>query len=98
MESMAVAGYIQEHSLPTDRVAVLGSEPEIYFLAQRHSATGYIYTYPLMESQPYAAQMQRQMISEIESIRPAFLVLVMYKTSWLIRQASDVTILHWFDA
>ena len=98
VESLVVAEYVREHTSPADRLAVLGSEPEIYFLAQRHSATGYIYTYPLMESQPYAAQMQREMISEIESNRPACLVLVMYKTSWLIRHASDVTILHWFDA
>jgi hypothetical protein len=25
--------------------AILGSEPETYFYAHRHSATGYIYTY-----------------------------------------------------
>jgi hypothetical protein len=98
VESLAVAEYVREHSSPADRLAVLGSEPEIYFLAQRHSATGYIYTYPLMELQPYAGRMQREMISEIESNRPAWLVLVMYKTSWLIRHASDVTILRWFDA
>jgi 4-amino-4-deoxy-L-arabinose transferase-like glycosyltransferase len=98
VESLVVAEYIREHSSPADRVAVLGSEPEIYFQAQRHSATGYIYTYPLMELQPYAVKMQHEMISEIESNQPACLVLVMYKTSWLIRRASDVTILHWFDA
>ncbi len=98
VESLVVAEYVREHSSPADRLAVLGSEPEIYFLAQRHSATGYIYTYPLMELQPYAGRMQRAMISEIESNRPASLVLVMYKTSWLIRRASDVSILHWFDA
>ena len=98
IESLVVAEYIREHSAPADRLAVLGSEPEIYFLAQRHSATGYIYTYPLMELQPYAGRMQHEMISEIESNQPACLVLVMYKSSWLIRHASDVTILHWFDA
>ncbi len=98
VESLAVAGYIREHSSPSDRLAILGSEPEIYFLAQRHSATGYIYTYPLMELQPYAGKMQQEMIGEIESNQPPYLVLVMYKTSWLIRHASDVTILHWFDA
>lgn len=98
VESLATARYVREHSSPSDRLAVLGSEPEIYFLARRHSATGYIYTYPLMELQPYAGRMQRGMISEIESNRPAFLVLVMYKNSWLIRHGSDVTILHWFDA
>jgi len=29
----------------TARIAVLGSEPQIYFYSRRHSATGYIYIY-----------------------------------------------------
>jgi len=47
----------QAHTNPTDTIAVLGSEPEIYFYSHRISATGYIYTYPLMEPQRYAVQM-----------------------------------------
>ena len=48
------------------QLRVLGSEPEIYFYSHRHSATGYIYTYALMEPQKYARQMQEEMIREIE--------------------------------
>jgi len=51
-------------------VAVIGSEPEIYFYAQRHSATGFIYTYSLMEEQRFALAMQKQMIREIEEAKP----------------------------
>ena len=57
IESLPVARYIREHSKPDARIAVIGSEPQIYFYSGRHSATGYIYTYPLMESQPYATAM-----------------------------------------
>jgi 4-amino-4-deoxy-L-arabinose transferase-like glycosyltransferase len=42
LESVRIAGYVREHTGPDDTIAVLGSEPEIYFYAQRHSATGYI--------------------------------------------------------
>ena len=48
-EAIRVAQYLREHTNPTDTIAVLGSEPEIYFYARRHSATGYIYMYGLME-------------------------------------------------
>jgi hypothetical protein len=41
-EAVRVAEYLQEHTNPTDTIAILGSEPEIYFYAHRHSATGYI--------------------------------------------------------
>ena len=83
---------------PQDLVAVLGSEPEIYFYSQRHSATGYIYTYPLVEEQPYASVMQSEFIREIESAAPEFLVYVLIDRSWLKRPRSDEHIFQWADA
>ena len=88
--------YLRAHSAANATIAVVGSEPEIYFYAHRHSATGYLYMYPLMEPQPYAARMQREMISEIESNQPDFLVFVPSADSWNIRPSSDPAILKWF--
>jgi len=96
-EALEVAKYIREHSSAEDRVAVVGSEPEIYFYAQRQSATGYIYTYPLMEPQPFAAAMQREMQREIESGNPRFLVCVDVRLSWLPGPTSDQSILTWSE-
>jgi hypothetical protein len=95
LESLAVAGYIRDHSTPDARIAVLGSEPEIFFYAHRHSATGYIYTYALMEHGPAAPAMQRDMIQEIETNRPDYIVYVPYHYSWLGDTNSDQTIFHW---
>lgn len=97
LEAVRVAEYLQAHTNPTDTIAILGSEPEIYFYAHRHSATGYIYTYPLMESQRYAMQMQHEMIREIEAARPKFLVFVAVTTSWLRQPNSHAEIFDWFD-
>ncbi len=97
-ESVEIARYIREHSAADDRVAVVGSEPQIYFYSSRRSATGYIYTYPLMEPQPYASAMQRQMIGEIEAAAPRFLVFVSATRSWIVRPDSDRTIFGWFEA
>jgi hypothetical protein len=95
LESQLVAQYIRDHSKPDAQVAVVGSEPQIYFYSNRHSATGYIYTYALMEAQPYASLMQKEMIKEIETAKPEFLVQVTYQYSWLRLQSSDLTIFHW---
>ena len=53
---------------------MFGSEPQIFFYARRHSATGYIYTYSLMEKHDYALAMQKEMIAEVESSKPKFLI------------------------
>ena len=96
-ESVKIGEYIRTQSSPSDTIAVLGSEPQIYFYSKRCSATGYIYTYGLMEPQPYAHQMQQEMIREIETASPKFLVLVVVNKSWLAGRDSDQTILRWAD-
>src|ERR1700745_2235451 len=95
VESIPIAKYIREQSSPEDTIAVLGSEPQIYFYSHRHSATGYIYTYGLMEPQKYAEQMQQEMIREIERARPKYLVSVAIVYSWRRRPNSAEAIFNW---
>jgi hypothetical protein len=94
-EALKISDYIQKHTAPDARIAVLGSEPEIYFYSHRRSATGFIYTYGLMEEQKFASTMQRQMVGEIETAKPEFLVFVNVRYSWLPRPRSDTTIFDW---
>lgn len=82
MQDQAVGEYIRTLSSAGDGVAVLGSEPAIYFYAHRRSATGYIYMFPLTEQQPFAQSMQEQMMAEVERSRPEFLVYVDDGYSW----------------
>ena len=97
VESPEIARYIQQHSEPADRIAVLGSEPQIYFYANRRSATGHIYTYGLMEKQRYSMQMQDEMIQEITAVHPKYLVFVGISASWLGRDPNE-KILVWSQA
>jgi hypothetical protein len=94
-ESIKIAEYLREHTTPNDTIAVLGSEPQIYFYSNRHSATGYIYVYGLMEAQKYAGQMQQEMIREIERARAKFLISVVMPDSWLQRPESERLIFTW---
>ena len=94
-ESIRIAEYVRTHTTQDDTIAVLGSEPQIYFYSNRHSATGYIYTYGLMEPQKYAGQMQQEMIRDIERARPKFLISVVMPDSWLQRPESERLIFNW---
>ena len=96
-ETLAYVAAFDPDRKTADRIAIVGSEPEIYFYSQRRGATGYVYTYALMEPQPYAVSMQREMIREIEAVEPRFVVFVRVLSSWLVRPESDQTIFRWFD-
>ena len=94
-EAVEIARQIAGHCPPEARIAVLGSEPEIYFYSHRRAATGYIYTYALVEAQPFASEMQREMIREIERAAPEYLVYVSAPASWLAREGFDPAIFDW---
>ncbi len=96
LEAPVIADYLQKNTSPEDTIAVLGSEPELFFDARRNSATGYIYTYAMMEPQPLARQMQEEMIQEIESARPEYIVFVNVSTSWLPLN-NERLIFQWLD-
>ncbi len=94
-EAVKIAEYIRSHTPENAGIAVLGSEPEIYFYAHRHSVTGYIYTYELMEKHKFALTMQQQMMADIERASPQFIVDVDVPFSWFVQPQSDLTILSW---
>jgi hypothetical protein len=94
-EAQVISEYLNQHSSPNARIAVIGSEPEVYFYSRRHSATGYIYTYPLVEPQKYAMDMQKDMAREIENSRPEYMVFVQVISSWIASPESSTFILDW---
>jgi hypothetical protein len=97
VESIEIGERVRERTRPDERIAVIGSEPQIYFYADRRAATGFLYMYPLMEAQPFARAMQEQMIAEIERASPAVLVFVRNRHSWAVRPDSETLLLDWFD-
>jgi len=97
-EAVEIGRYLASHTAPEARIAVIGSEPEIYFYSHRRSATGYIDTYPLVEPQPYAVAMQKEMIQEVEKSRPDYVVYVNVRTSWVQSTAPiSNAVFDWFD-
>jgi hypothetical protein len=103
-ESAEIAHYLAENTNPDDTIAVLGSEPQIFFLARRHSASGYIYIYPLTEPQPMAATMRSEFFREIEVARPRYVVYFNQLSSWRSvnlpgqTQETMAAINHWWRA
>jgi 4-amino-4-deoxy-L-arabinose transferase-like glycosyltransferase len=95
-EAEVISQYLKRQTKEDTRIAVVGSEPEIYFLSHRHSATGYIYVYPLFEPQKFAGYMQKEMAKEIVENDPEYIVLVRVSTSWQVFPNSDRFIIGWF--
>lgn len=96
-ESYEIANYLREHSEPADRIAVLGSEPEIFFYADRRSALRILYMYPLMDRQPLARRMQDMVTEDIEAHRPRFLLLFNVPGDWGENKNGEMHIFQWLN-
>jgi len=94
-EALDIARVVRTQTPRGTPLAIVGSEPEILFYADRPSVTGYIYTYELMEPQKYAAVMQSEMIAEIEKAQPELLIYVDVPLSWLPHEGANMYIFDW---
>jgi hypothetical protein len=92
-----VARRLTEQTTPADTIAVLGSEPQFFFLSQRRSATPHIYMFPLMEPHPFALRMQKELIGQVEAARPKFILVVKDGFSWNALPNSRREIFEWLD-
>jgi tetratricopeptide (TPR) repeat protein len=96
-EAVQIGNYIRTRLAKDSPIAVLGSEPEIPFYAQRRSVSGHIYMYGLVENQPYASIMQKELIRDVEAFQPDYMVFVACQTSWLRRRNSPSELFDWWD-
>ena len=96
-EAVQIADYIRKHTAKDARIAILGSEPEISFYANRLSASGYVYVYGLMEPQPYALTMQDEFMNDVEKSQPDYIVFATNPSSWAqVSSISSFKILQWW--
>jgi hypothetical protein len=97
-ESIEIARYIREHTDESDTVAILGSEPQILFYADRRAPTGHMYMYEMTEVHPNARELQEKSIAGVEKAGPKYIVDCAVPTSWLLRPGSETMIVDWADA
>lgn len=96
-ESLEIAKYLVKNTNKDDRIAILGSESQIFFYAKRKSATGYTSFIHLMENNQIADEMQKEAIREIEDSQFKYLIFVNIPTSWAKNPGSSTRIFEWFQ-
>lgn len=71
-----VAKLIASQTNETDKILVIGSEPQIFLLSGRHSATDFLTITPLTEKFPRHREFQDRYWSGIQKSSPAYIVFV----------------------
>ncbi len=96
-EAKIIGDLIKEHSAPEDKIAVFGSEPQIFFYSDRRGVSKHNYVAYIVDKTPEAIEFQREFIADVEDAMPKFLVYFRHPVSWLTQAEADKTIFGWFD-
>lgn len=96
-EAKIIGQHIKQITSDTSSIMVLGSEPELYFYAERRPAISNYYMYFLMDGSELARQKQKELIRQAEEDMPEVVVYVNVSSSWMSRPDSDKKLLKWFN-
>ncbi|MEO8085579.1 MAG: glycosyltransferase family 39 protein [Bacteroidota bacterium] len=90
--------FIAANSKPDSRIAIFGAEPEIWFYSKRLAASGYLYVYPLLENQKFAASMREQFYSEMEKSKPDIILYTSNEGTWYANPAIQEEMVKWMNS
>lgn len=71
-----VGRYLSARTLPGEEILVLGSEPEIYYFANRPTASRMHYTYPMAGPYSYAEELRQDFFADWRQDRPRYVAWI----------------------
>ncbi|MFN0216088.1 MAG: ArnT family glycosyltransferase [Saprospiraceae bacterium] len=74
-EMAEIGAELKKRSAPTDSIAIIGSEPELFLYADRPSALSHLFFQGVVQDHARSAQFQKQTREELWGRRPRFVVL-----------------------
>jgi hypothetical protein len=94
-EAWEISEYINAHSKPEDGIAIVGSEPEIYFYTKKKCPSRHAYFSFLVWDVPESAKWQREFTSDVEKAKPRFFIFFNHGISLLVQKNTDHYIFDW---
>jgi len=88
-----IGAYLKEHTSPDDKLFIFGSEPQIYFHAQRRCAVRYSLVYPLTDRSPDALLRQQEVVQALRQNPPRYLLIVGFDGSVTFKPGASRDIL-----
>ena len=94
-EAKVIGRYIKRITNDSSSMMVLGSEPELYFYAERRPAISAYYMYFLMNGTELARQQQEELIRQAEEEMPEVIVVLNISSSWVVQENTDPLLFDW---
>ncbi len=73
--ALEAARFVRERSEPGERILVVGSEPQIYFYADRRSSARMAFAYPMTGPYPHAEALRERFLRNLEDDGPRWVIV-----------------------
>jgi len=94
-EAKVIGDYIKERTNEKDQIALIGSEPQIYYYTNRKAPSKHAYFSFLVKGNPRSFRMQKEFIKDVEKAKPKFLVFFDHPLSLFTEANADLTVFQW---
>lgn len=96
-ESMKIAEYINANSTPEDKIAVMGSEPQIYFYTKKQASSRHCFFSAIVENVPEHHEWQREFVRGIEKDKPRYFIFFNHPISLFVQPGADQYVFEWYN-
>lgn len=94
-ESMEIANWLSANTRPEDEIALIGSEPQVYFYTKKKLPSRHAYFAAIVSSAPEHKEWQREFVADLEKAKPRYIVLYNHSISLLIQPNADRYVFDW---
>ncbi len=94
-ESKVVGDYLKENMKEGDQLFIAGSEPQIYLYANTLGISRHNFINFINAKTPFAKQWQDEVIHDVETKKPRYLVFVRHPFSWMLDKEGEMTFFQW---
>ncbi len=95
-EMKEVGDFLNQKKQDGDQLVVLGSEPQLHIYTGMRSPSKHNYMAFLVSPHPKHKEWQQELIKDVETTRPRFVVYVNHGISWATYPNTDASIFNWF--
>lgn len=72
--SEEIAAYVRERTEPNECFMIVGSEPQIFFFADRPSCTRMVLTFPITGAYSYSGALREEFLSDLRTKKPKYVL------------------------
>jgi len=90
--SEEIAAYVRERTHPDECFMIVGSEPQVFYFADRPSCTRMVFTFPITGEYSYAEALREEFMTDLRTRKPKYVVFTRLGSSLAEKSTDELAV------